>query len=355
VSEATVARASALLDVGRVSEATSLLRKALSQSPDAYDLLCLLSEAHLQASEYDEVVRVAERAIAVDPEDARAYYNAAVALSFLKRHREAIEVAEEAVRLAPMEWWTHAGLATALARKRDRLFSRKFASRAMAEARSAVELAPEEPDAHFVVGYCANRAHRRREAKAAYERVLSLQPEHPAAFHNLSTLQIRLGRPIAAARGLRSAAAEGGLGDLARHNIDALGMVLLWFTYGALWALCLLLGLLDERHCSRLTYVIVDSSVLLLLVVVAVVSAYRLPQTVRAYYRRLVRRNGWFALRSFLILVAFGALVCSAALAGNGLRDALRSTAKGCLAWALLIGWLQVWWVKRRAPDDRVV
>jgi Flp pilus assembly protein TadD len=339
VSETAAARARALLEVGRAPEAIGLLGQALSRSPGSCQLLCLLSEAHWQERNYGEAVRAAERAIGVNPEAPRAYYWASLALNPLRRHREAIELAREAVRLAPTEWWTHAGLATAFAHKHDRPFSRKFARRAMVEARRAVELAPDEPDAHFALGYCAGEVGRRREAKTAYERVLSVRPDDALALNNLSGVQLSSGRPITAVEGFRAVAADGRNAGLARHNIGTVGMALLGSAYLGLFVLHFVLRFVDESHLSRALYAQVDWGVLLLMAALAALAVWRLPRTVRVFYRELIFGDWLFGLRFLLIAVAAITLACSALPASEGLRSALREIALVCLLGSAGVAW----------------
>lgn len=342
MTDTAAARASALLDVGRVSEAIAVLVTALSQTPGSCGLLCLLSSAHLKAAAYPEALEAAQRAIAADPQKALGYCGAVEALNAMGRPREAAAFGTEAVRLEPTNWVTHAALATALARRARWALTLRPARGAVAEARIAVKLAPNTPDAWFALGYCASAVGRRRVARAAYERVLALRPDDARALHNLSLVRAPR-RPIAGLFALKSVAADGRTGALARHNIVAIGMYLMTLALVGAFILCTVLGMVDGSFDGirdpRSTYEFFDWGGLLLMTAVAAIAVVRLPRAVRAYYRDQVRTNLWFGLELLFMAVACVALACSALPASAELRSALRQVTFVCLAGSFGVTW----------------
>jgi Flp pilus assembly protein TadD len=114
-------------------------------------------------------------------------------------------------------------------------------------------LAPEEPNAHFVVGYAAARLKQRRAAVAAYQRVLSLRPDHALALNNRSALHMRRGRLLTAARGLRVAVASQPDLRIAKYNLRVLASGFVrWLQFGVL-ALFLLMGILRPQSQTWVT------------------------------------------------------------------------------------------------------
>ena len=342
MTDTAAARASALLDVGRVSEAIAVLVTALSQTPGSCGLLCLLSSANLKAAAYPEALEAAQRAIAADPQRALGYCGAVEALNAMGRPREAVAFGTEAVRLEPTNWVTHAALASALARRARWALTLRPARGALAEARIAVKLAPDTPGAWFALGYCASAVGRRRVARTAYERVLALRPDDTIALHNLSV--VRAGRrPIAGLFALKGVAADGRTGAFARHNIAAIGIRLMTLALLGAFILWTLLGMVDGSFDGirdpQATYQFFDWGGLLIMTAVAAIAVVRLPRPVRAYYRDQVRTNLWFGLELLLIAVVFVALACSALPASGGLRSALRQVAFVCLIGSVGVAW----------------
>ena len=83
--------------------------------------------------------------VGLAPGEAWGHRIRAVALSSLGQHAQAIEAAAATIRLAPNEWLSHRVYATAAlpipTRRQD----------AYSAAHRAVELAPHEPETHFVL------------------------------------------------------------------------------------------------------------------------------------------------------------------------------------------------------------
>jgi len=73
---------------------------------------------------------------------------------------------------------------------------------ALMVARRAVALNPGAAQSHLVLADVADDAGDRRLARAAYEEVLRLDPQHAVARHDLALLDARSRRPVAALAGL---------------------------------------------------------------------------------------------------------------------------------------------------------
>lgn len=62
-----LARAATMLDLGRYDEATSLLARLVAAEPASSRGWCLFARAHLGADRYVEAVEAANRAAAIEP------------------------------------------------------------------------------------------------------------------------------------------------------------------------------------------------------------------------------------------------------------------------------------------------
>ena len=65
---------------------------------------------------------------------------------------------------------------------------------AIAEARKAVQLDPEDPRSHLLLGFCLEKAGRHAEAVEPLRRAHLLQPNDPAVWLMLATALERSGR-----------------------------------------------------------------------------------------------------------------------------------------------------------------
>lgn len=190
-----LARIEALLDVRREDRAVVLLRQLLAADPHDAGVLRMLAYALVRLGEHGAALDAAHQALALDPEDEWGHRLASTALAALGRWVPAVTAAQESVRLAPGNWRGHAHLARALVDRAvhsPAAFNGPVLRGARQAAERAVELAPEEPDAHYAQALVAQRRGRVGEARAGYRRALQLDPEHVGALTALGELQPRL-------------------------------------------------------------------------------------------------------------------------------------------------------------------
>ncbi len=216
MSEAAVARASALLDVGRPDEAASVLVAALAGDPSNGEGWCLLASAHLERGQRAEALDCARRAIALHPDEEWPHRIASIASLRRMRSRESAREARECVRLAPGLAVAHAQLAEALSH--GGVLCWREAARA---AERAIGLAPDDALIHVMAGNVALRQRRRRLAERRFARALEIDPSHSTALNNLSVVRLRRGLTLTAASGFVQAAALNPASDLPRRNLDA--------------------------------------------------------------------------------------------------------------------------------------
>src|ERR1041385_3201997 len=147
-----------LVDAGRFEEAAELLTRALSAATNDSNLLCRMSQALLGLKQVSQAVSYAERALAVDPENAWPHRLRSVALRKIDRH-ESLKSAKTAVQLEPQEPWCWYVLAGA----HLQVFNLK-------EARTAAErlrnLAPQWDVSHQVLSLVALKEEKYKEAEA---------------------------------------------------------------------------------------------------------------------------------------------------------------------------------------------
>jgi tetratricopeptide (TPR) repeat protein len=199
-----LARATVMLDLKRYGEAASLLAHVVAGEPADSRAWCLLATAHLGMRQYQEAADAARRAITFAPSDDWPYRLASIADRHLRNDMAALTAATEAVKLAPNHWRAYTCLAQAeLARGYD------GAARAAARAR---ELAPDEPDVHFVSGLISYARYDFQAARDHQERALALNPGHSGAVNELGRIELRRHSQAGAVghfiRAARSAPAE---------------------------------------------------------------------------------------------------------------------------------------------------
>jgi tetratricopeptide (TPR) repeat protein len=181
-------RAGALLDLGRHEEASRLIAGVIGRQPDDPRAWRAMARARLVGGDVTGALAAARSAIGLDPTHASAYVVAAACLTQLGEAKQAVPMAREAVRLAPDSWGAHATLGAALAHPASRLGRRRRHREAATAGARAVTLAPHSSDAQAAWGSVAMAVGKRREAQAAFNQALWLDPQNSVAHNELARL-----------------------------------------------------------------------------------------------------------------------------------------------------------------------
>ncbi len=157
-----------------------------------------LAEGLGASGRLEEALDHAEQAIRLEPLQSRHWTNRAIFLLGLRRAREARDAALRSVDLNPSNLfaWTSLGIA-----------EQDLGDLAQAEAAfvRATELAPHNAKVWFGLGEIRSQAGRRAEAAAAYEEAVRIAPNHFRAWTNLAENHRSAGRAADAARAFEAA------------------------------------------------------------------------------------------------------------------------------------------------------
>lgn len=190
-----------LIDAGRADDAVVLLHRFLAAEPTDVAALALLALAHLRAHRWSDALTAADRAIGLSPGYPQAWQRRAIALVELDRTADAEAAASEYLRLAPDDWHAHYTMARVLRTRRGRRQA------ALRHAQRAVELAPNDADAHNLLGVVYRTLEDKDGAGAAYRAALAIDPTHALARSNLALLTLGRAGHEQIMAGLREAAA----------------------------------------------------------------------------------------------------------------------------------------------------
>lgn len=213
-------RAQQLYDLGRAAEALEVVSRILAGKPDDAEALRLAALCLSAVGRQDEAVGTARAAVAADPDSEHG--RRVLSHMHYKRgeFRLAANIALEATRLAPNEWRGHMLLA--------RCVCHFDPQRAIAPAELSRELGPDSPDTHFACALTYQAVGREQDARAAYLKVLELNPQHAMALNNLAVLDRSAHRWSRALRGFRRALSSDPHQELARRNIDSILLSRVW-------------------------------------------------------------------------------------------------------------------------------
>lgn len=179
-------RASLLLAVGNVGEATADIDRALALAPEDANALSLQTIIAIARNENDEALDISRRAVAADPGSATAR----IALSYAQQANfdlyGARDTVEEAVTLAPND-------ALAWARLAELRSSFGDTEGALEAAQQAVTLEPNLSRTQTVLGFVHLTRVDTTSARAAFDRAIILDQGDPLPRLGLGLAKIRDG------------------------------------------------------------------------------------------------------------------------------------------------------------------
>ncbi|MDO3703739.1 tetratricopeptide repeat protein [Micromonospora sp. C28SCA-DRY-2] len=193
-------RARLLAELGRYDEAAAEVAYAVALEPENPEALTMLARVHLAAERPAEALTAADAAVAAAPNAVPPLVARGMALADLERYAESARTADQILALGPDDAYAQRNAAAILAGSRNGQLALNAAWR-------GVELAPEEPQAHLVLGLVAANMELFDLAERAYREALRLDPQLAEARHDIGVLRLEQRRWSDALEHLAEAAA----------------------------------------------------------------------------------------------------------------------------------------------------
>lgn len=333
-----IARGEHLLDLRRDAEAEQAFRDMLVDEPESVPALLGLGRSLHRQGRDEEAERAVRSALALAPEDAGGHQVLVDILCDRKDGTAAVAAAETALHLAPHDFTSHYQYARALLSLRHPRIRDAYSA-----ALRAVDLAPNSPDAHNLVGLCLGALGNEDAARLAYRNALAIDPLHTLAQNNLAASEMDRGRLGRAAAMLRSAVGNDPQEKRVRDNLDAvlllLGRRVLWSLFGA----AVVLGILLAHEAPWWSRALSGAAYVGLVAWLVQQVRSQLPSGVGRWGRGIWRRTRWEGryLMGLLAVLTVGVLLLAfapqafAVAAGLALAGAMQVLGVVCVA-----GWL---------------
>ena len=335
-----LAHAETLLDLHRDAEAEQRFRDYLAGDPQSVPALLGLGRALNRQSRHAEAEQVVRSALALAPDHAGGFQVLTDILCDRRDGPAAVDASRRALEIAPHDFTSHYQYSRALLTVR-----RPRVREAYDAAVRAVDLAPNSPDAHNLVGLCLDALGNRPGAQVAFRRALSIDPQHTLAQNNLAATELDRGRLRSAAGMLRTAVGNDPHERRLHQNLDTvlllLGRRVLW----SMLAAALVLGVLIGTGAPWWTRALSGVAYVVVLAVLVQRLRRELPRGVSRWGRGLWGRTRWQGryLIGLLLLLSVAVLLLAfapyavAAAAGVTLAAVLQVLGIVCV-----IGWV-IW------------
>ncbi|OUL27673.1 hypothetical protein BV372_25530 [Nostoc sp. T09] len=159
----------------RYKEAIASYDKAIALKPDDADAWYGRGFALNELQRYSDALVAYDKAIALNPDHADAWYNRGIALDDLQRYSDAVASYDKAITLNPDHAgaWNNRGIAL---RKLQRY------SDAVASYDKAIALKPDHANAWYGRGFALDELQRYSDAVASYDKAIALKPDNADAW-----------------------------------------------------------------------------------------------------------------------------------------------------------------------------
>lgn len=197
--DAEFERVRSLLNLNRYDQVVTETSAILATDPTDWRVMVVLSIALREQDQAAAGLDVALQALAIAPDEPFAVHNHCRALVDVGRLYEAEPVARRLIELSPK--WVTAWIDLAVV-----LYQQERMTEAFDAANRAVQLDPDDPDAHFLVGQ-AVKDRDEAMARQAFQNALAIDPQYTRAHFTLGLLDVK--EDVAkGVQGLRSALAS---------------------------------------------------------------------------------------------------------------------------------------------------
>jgi len=188
---------SLLLDLGKTTDATALVNRALTIAPNDARPWVWKGHVSLQANVYNDAIESYTHASELDKSNVDAELGIPTVYFILGQNDAAIPAYKKGIAMFPNDARFYIGYAVTLLASSD---SRKLQPEAKNLLEKAIKLAPQSAEAHYQLGQLALQQSRLNDAEKELSTSVQLNPEQSKAHFALAALYRRMKRTDDAAK-----------------------------------------------------------------------------------------------------------------------------------------------------------
>ena len=172
-------RSNLYLHAGETAPAIESCKRALALNPGLITAQQSLSRLLLDTEQFEQAEASYRREIELTPKHFGPYHQLGVVLNRMAKHAEAIELFKRAISLNPNSSASYSSLGSAYTEFDDT--SEEILALAQASFEKAVELEPQNSDAHYSLGFGNWRGAKLDRTLASFDRAIELNPDNVKA------------------------------------------------------------------------------------------------------------------------------------------------------------------------------
>jgi tetratricopeptide (TPR) repeat protein len=163
---------------GAFDKAIEALKKLIALNPDDAAAYYNLGSSFANNGDYDKAIEACQKAIALKPDYEKAYYNLGNSFAEKGNYDKAIDAYQKAIALKPDFETAYCNLGNSFAAKGDD-------DKAIEAWQKAIALKPDYEKAYFNLGLCFHNKGDYDKAIEAWQKAIALKPDDEEAYFNL--------------------------------------------------------------------------------------------------------------------------------------------------------------------------
>ena len=182
----TYIKANEMAKRGEYEKAVKTYDRAIALDPDFADAYYNRGVAKVRLKEFQEAIKDFDKAIELKPDDIFCYLNRGVAKDQIKEFREAIKDFDEAIDLDPEYPYSYVNRGIAKAKLGEH-------KEAVADFDKAIDLKPDDAEFYFNRGIAKAKLGEHKEAVADFDKAIALKPDDATFYSNRGKSNKELG------------------------------------------------------------------------------------------------------------------------------------------------------------------
>ena len=175
------------IEKNQYNKALDSFQKAIKINPDSDKIFFQIGFVFSNLKKHKEAIKSYQKAIEIKPDKDAAYYNMGIAYSNLKQYKEAIISYQKAIEIRPEKDAAYYNMGIAY----DNL---KQYKEAIKSYQKAIEIKPDKDEAYYNMGIAFSNLKQYEKAIKSYQRAVELKPDNDSIYNGLGLVFLKVNK-----------------------------------------------------------------------------------------------------------------------------------------------------------------